>query len=442
MHRPLAFELRLVRLCLLAALPVFLLALLVMVQARISIWLILLTALLGSLLIGYCCYQIWQSSLFQFRSLYNLLDAITRGDYSLRARVGHQRGAFAELVLAINALSEQMSRQRLISVESQLLVQTIIEQIDVAILAFTPEGDISFINPAARVLLQVDEGSPDPQLLQQLQPLHNLSDGSHQAVTLPLRQRQGRFNVHIRAFREAGKPHKLLFITDVSHILRQQENKAWQSLVRVISHEINNSLSPIMSISQTLQRLVGQPTTTVAELQTDLQHGLTLIGERAAGLKGFVDGYKQLARLPTPNKQPTSLRELLDNCIALFATQPIRLLNADSPQVQLDPVQMQQVLINLLKNAQEAMQQAEQSGEICIHWTCSADRLHLHICDNGVGISNTDNLFVPYYSTKQGGSGIGLVLSRQIVEAHGGQISLTNRPEGSGCCAIIELPLA
>ncbi|MFC3114673.1 sensor histidine kinase [Cellvibrio fontiphilus] len=444
MRRHQIFEAGLIQLLLLAWVPLLLLLLWVMAYARISIWLILLTGLIGSLIILYSSYFIYQKISYQFRSISNLLEALIQGDYSLRARSHKQGGAFNEVVEAINGLAQRLSHERWQSVESQLLLRTIIDHIDVAIVALTQTNEIRFANPAAMQLLQIEQSHNQQShsqqaLLQQLEFVRELTSGCQQVVELSLGYRQGRFTVYVEEFREAGQQHKLLFITDIGHLLRSEERKAWQSLVRVISHEINNSLSPIASISQTLKRLLERQGDSET-ISASLHEGLDIIGERAIGLSQFVDSYKQLARLPEPVVQPVSLRTLIEKVAALFNRASIVIETQGDLLLQLDPVQFEQVLINLIKNGLEANALGNSDGLIQIHWALGRQFFTLNICDQGSGISNPDNLFVPFYSTKKQGSGIGLVLCRQIIEAHQGYLSLKNRP-GGGCCACIELPL-
>ena len=433
------FEAHLIRLVLLASLPLLLLLLWMMVLANISIWLILLTGLFGSLMILYASYSIYQKISYQFRSISNLLEALIQGDYALRARSDQSGGALDELVSAMNDLAQGMSQQRWESVESQLLLRTIIEHIDVAIIALTQNNQIRFSNPAADHLLQLHNPSSNQQLLQQLAFVQELTSGCHQLVELSLGYQQGRFNVYIEEFRDAGKQHKLLFITDMRSLLRTEERKAWQDLIRVISHEINNSLSPIASISQTLKRLIERDVRgeTLAE---DLREGLHIISERAIGLSQFVESYKQLAKLPEPQIQPLAIRPLVEKIVALFNHTAIEIETETNFTLQLDPIQFEQVLINLIKNAVEATALTNPSSIIKIRWAVSHQFFKLDICDQGTGISNPNNLFVPFYSTKKQGSGIGLVLSRQIIEAHNGRLTLSNQDSG-GCCASIELPV-
>ena len=440
MQKKQPFENQLTRLSLVASLPLLILLLWVMIYAGISIYLILLTGLIAGMTVLYCNAKIHQKSAYQFRSLSNLLDAMIQGDYSLRARAGGNNGALDELVESINGLADRLSQQRLESVESQLLLRTVIEHIDVAIVALDNQNSISLINPAAQKLLQLEDKSATTNLLSQLKQVQQFSGGHNQVVDLKLANQQGKFNVHVEEFRESGEQQKLMFITDVRTLLRSEERRAWQNLVRVISHEINNSLAPIASISQTLRRMIERQGVTEDSRQ-DLLEGLTVVAERATGLSAFVNTYKQITRLPEPEKQEVSFNELLHKVVSLFESASLQVESDLSISLFVDPVQIEQVLINLFKNAVEAMQQVNPEGVIRISWQIDVNIFRLHIMDEGAGISNLENLFVPFYTTKKQGSGIGLVLCRQIIEAHQGQLTLNNREDRQGCQAVIEIPL-
>ena len=444
--KKISFEKRIVWLALITSTPLLVMLLWVMTYANISIWLILLIAFIGSLSIIYAAQQIYYTLTYQLRSLSNLLGAIVLGDYSLRARSDQGGSVLNELILSINNLSAHLSLHRIESTESQLLLQTVIEHIDVAIVAISDENKIRFMNPAAKKLLQIDQKNSEIALLKQLEVVSSFTSGCQQVVELSLGHQHGRFNVYVEEFRESGLQHKLLFITDVRTLLRSEESKAWQSLVRVISHEINNSLTPIASISQTLSRLLSRQHDAIGihnqEYNKDLREGLSIITERAKGLSQFVNSYKQLAKLPEPQKSSVSIRNLFHAVSNLFKDQIIQIEPAGDVQLFIDPVQLEQVFINLIKNSLEAMSQTNSQGVVFVSWQLAEPFLKLSIMDQGCGISNLGNLFVPFYSTKKQGSGIGLVLCRQIIEAHHGHLTITNNVGAQGCCVSIELPLS
>jgi nitrogen fixation/metabolism regulation signal transduction histidine kinase len=433
-------EAQLAQLPLLASLPVFSLLIWVMIYAKISVYLILLTVLLVTVTIVYSYLKIQQISAFQFRSLSNLLDAMNQGDYSLRASSVNGDMARNELVNAINNLAKRLNKQRLESIENQLLLRTVIDHIDVAIIAVNDENELILSNPAANKLLQLPTSSPSNDLSQQLSTFDSLISGQSKVMKLTFADHPAKYNVHVESFRYAGQQQKLLFITDVSLLLRTEERNAWQSLVRVISHEINNSLAPIASISETLKRALTKQQNTSQD-SNNLLEGLQVISQRANNLKDFVSSYRQISTLPEPKKNITSITALVEKVIPLF--QSNKILVGSSPEVSLtlDPILIEQVLINLIKNALESMQNEPTDARVLISWQIHHQNLKLTIDDKGVGIGNYENLFVPFYTTKKQGSGIGLVLCQQIIEAHDGQLTLTNKADQPGCLACIELPL-
>ncbi|PKG98481.1 PAS domain-containing sensor histidine kinase [Paraglaciecola sp. MB-3u-78] len=433
-------EAKLAQLALLASLPVFSLLIWVMIYAKISVYLILLTVLLATVTIIYAYIKIQQISAFQFRSLSNLLDAMNQGDYSLRASSVNGDNARNELVNSINNLAKRLNRQRLESIENQLLLRTVIDHIDVAIIAVNDNNELILSNPAANKLLRIPTSSHTNNLSQQLSSFDSLVSGQSKVMKLTFAEHPAKYNVHVEAFRYAGQQQKLLFITDVSLLLRTEERNAWQSLVRVISHEINNSLAPIASISETLKRALAKQQNTNQD-SSNLREGLQVISQRANNLKDFVSSYKQITTLPEPQKNVISIATLVEKVIPLFQTDKIWVGSSPEVSLCLDPILIEQVLINLIKNALESMQKAPADAQVLIFWQLHHQNLKLTIDDKGVGIDNYDNLFVPFYTTKKQGSGIGLVLCQQILEAHDGRLTLTNKADQSGCLACIELPL-
>jgi nitrogen fixation/metabolism regulation signal transduction histidine kinase len=437
-----SFESQLTRLSLIASLPLFFLTIGLMIYANISIYIILLTVLLSSISILFCHSQIHRKSAYQFRSLSNILEAMIQGDYTLRAYAGNHDLALKELILAINTLAERLNKQRIESVESQLLLRTVIDHIDVAIIALNDSNKLMFFNPAAKKLLQLTEEKIDEkELSTQLAQLAVLECGENKVMPLIFSGQYGKFNIHMEEFREEGKQRKLFFITNVSNILRSEEQNAWQSLVRVLSHEINNSLSPINSISQTLKRFLDKHEN-IQEHKEDLLEGLGIIAQRSNNLKEFVNSYKQISHLPEPKKQRSSLKNLVEKVTKLFHENTITVETKQDVTLYIDTVQIEQVLINLVKNAVEAIAATGAAGEINIRWRVENSILVMTITDEGIGIANDGNMFVPFYTTKKQGSGIGLVFCRQIVEVHDGELSLTNRLNKPGCKVTLKLPLS
>lgn len=441
-----SFESQLSRLSLLASIPFLLLTIISMIYASVSVYLVLLTAFLGVLVVAFANVRIHQKASYQFRSLTNLLEAMTNGDYSLRARSKDNSGALNELIDSINGLANRLQQQKQISVESQLLLRMVIDHIDVAVIALSEEKentqDIVFSNPAAKKLLKLEQSQDlaNDIIFTISESVKSLQQGESKVLDLDSDNLKGKFNIHLETFRQSGDSNKLIFITDVRAILRQEERNAWQNLVRVISHEINNSLAPIASISQTLQKLTKQQGNSEQD-DTDISDGLSIIEQRAKGLTQFIDSYRKLAKLPAPALVRTSIDDLLNKLSILFEKDKIILPSRKDLSITIDPLQIEQVMINLIKNALESQSQVNYQGPVSIDWKASEGRIAICITDKGVGIKNPDNLFVPFYTTKKQGTGIGLIFCRQIIEAHGGMLSLRNRREGVGCEAIIDLPM-
>jgi nitrogen fixation/metabolism regulation signal transduction histidine kinase len=309
-------------------------------------------------------------------------------------------------------------------------------------IALNDNNKLMFFNPAAKKLLQLTETKTDEnELNTQLAQLAVLECDENKVMPLNFSGQCGKFNIHMEEFREEGKQRKLFFITNVSDMLRSEERNAWQSLVRVLSHEINNSLSPINSISQTLKRFLDKHEN-IQEHKEDLLEGLGIIAQRSNNLKEFVNSYKQISHLPKPKKQPSSLKNLVEKVTKLFHKNTINVATNQDLTLFIDAVQIEQVLINLMKNAVEAIKAAGTAGEIVISWQVENSLLVMTITDDGVGIANDTNMFVPFYTTKKQGSGIGLVFCRQIVEAHNGELLLTNWSGKQGCKVTLKLPLS
>jgi two-component system nitrogen regulation sensor histidine kinase NtrY len=377
---------------------------------------------------------------FPLQSLANLIEAVRYGDYALRGRRAARDDVLGDVVKEINALGSAMQQQRLASVEAGALVQTVLEELDTAVFAFDGEQRLRLVNRAAAELIGRTSASLVGRSARELgiDPLLARTEPAVLAFQFPART--GRFEVRQRTFREAGLPHTLVIVSDLSRTLRDEERRAWQRLIRVIGHEINNSLTPIKSLAGTLQRVLSRSDATASTSGRDLAEGLALIGDRAGSLSKFVATYSQLARLPPPSRHAVALRSLLQRLASL---EPFAGTQLDAPydvEVQADAGQLEQAIINLLKNAVEASQGAQNAVRLALART--RESAIIEVRDEGPGISNTDNLFVPFFTTKPGGSGIGLTLSRQIIEGHGGTLSLENRGDRSGCVARIMLPLS
>lgn len=372
------------------------------------------------------------------QTLSNLLGALREGDYSIRARGADREDALGLAFLEANVLGETLRAQRLGAMEATTLLRTVMSEIDVAVYAFDEHERLRLVNRAgARVLHQ-----PIERLLgrtaEQLGLEIALHGESHRALDIDFPGARGRWEARRTTFRQDGKPHTLLVLADLSKTLREEELKAWQRLVRVLSHEINNSLAPIKSLAGSLQSILDRQSMP-ADAGTDLKRGLSVIAGRADGLVRFMSSYARLARLPTPSLQPMDVSAWVRRVAALETRLPVRVEPGPDVALRADGDQLDQLLINLVRNAADAS--LETRGGVTLGWSRRNGMLEVRVEDEGRGIESGANLFVPFYTTKPEGSGIGLVLSRQIAEAHGGTITLENRSGRPGCVAVVKLPI-
>jgi PAS domain S-box-containing protein len=376
----------------------------------------------------------------------NLLSALREGDFSIRASRARGNDPLGELYSEINLIGNILRTQRLNAMEATALVSAMMEAIDVAVFAFDEGGCLRLANPAAQRLL----GFSTERLLGQHASRFGLAaclegDPVRVLSQSPFPSHAGSWGLRRCSFREQGRPHTLVLLADLSQALRDEKVKAWQSLVRVLGHELNNSLAPIKSIAGSLGALLRrQPR--AEDWEDDLRSGLDIIGSRADGLTRFLQAYSQLARLPAPSPEACSLARLVRQAAALEGRLQVSHEGSADLTLRADPAQLGLLLTNLIRNATEAALLAAHDSaspaEVRIAWTAAAGTLTLTVTDNGIGISNTANLFVPFFTTKPEGSGIGLVLSRQIAENHGGSLGLANRTDGvTGCVATLALPL-
>ncbi len=367
----------------------------------------------------------------------NLLGALREGDYSIRGLHAEGGSATALIMREVNDLGSTLQRQRVEAVESTALLTHVMEEIDAAVFAFGPSSDLRLVNKAGELLLGRTRkdlaGAPASAL-----GFDEYLDGeSRRLVDRTFAGRRGRYEVRRATFYRDGRPHQLVVMADLSQALREEERAAWQRIVRVLSHEINNSLTPIKSIAHSVKRLIARgPDVPHRE---EIDQGLSLIEDRSGTLGRFLRAYAQLAKLPKPTPRPLRVDDLVRRVVILEERLPISVLPSPDVTIMADADQIEQLLINLVRNAVDAA--GETAGGVAVSWTQGGRWLELAVEDEGPGLPETSNLFVPFFTTKPHGSGIGLALSRQIAEAHEGTITLENRSGAPGCRATLRLPL-
>jgi two-component system nitrogen regulation sensor histidine kinase NtrY len=372
------------------------------------------------------------------RTLSNLLEAMREGDYSIRARSARGEDALGDVMQQVNAMATTLRAQRLGALEATTLLRKVMEEIDVAVFAFDGERRLRLVNRAGERLL----ARPSERIMndnaEALGLAEFLEGDETQTVQRTFPYGPGRWGIHRSMFREGGLPHQLLVVTDLTRALREEELQAWQRLVRVLGHELNNSLAPIKSIAGSLELLI-QREPLADDWRDDTVRGLSIIASRSESLSRFMGAYARLAKLPRPQLANMEVGSWIRQVASLEQRLGPVVLPGPTIEIQGDRDQLEQVLINLLRNAVDAS--LETGGGVTLSWSRSGAHLEVLIQDEGPGLSNTANLFVPFFTTKPGGSGIGLVLSRQIAEAHGGSVDLRNRLPGPGCEARLVLPV-
>ncbi len=404
------------------------------------------------------------------QTLTNVVAALREEDYSFRLRDAAVTDAFGGLSLEVNELADLLSAQRSRAVEATALLQRVVEEIDAPLFAFDPGRKLVLANAAGERLLQCSSATLLRRTAQEcgLSPL--LDAANESVISFPPGASSAQWLLRRSAFRQEGVPHTLIVLSDISRVLREQERTAWQRLLRVLGHELNNSLAPIKSIAGTLkERISGVPLG--PEQRQDFTRGLGIVESRAESLNRFVEAYRHLAQMPPPMLRPTPLAPLLKRVALLETRLPVDVVPGPEITLNVDPDQIEQMLINLVRNAVEAALQADQRSpaktahsatqsptasarapaklgdigdsctpKVCIGWMTDNGHVIVEIEDNGPGLANPTNAFVPFYTTKPGGSGVGLVLSRQIAEAHGGSVELLNRDDAQGCRVHVVLP--
>ena len=372
------------------------------------------------------------------QTLSNMLAALREGDFSIRVRGAGTRGPLAITYLEANALEEVLREQRLGAVEATALLRKVLEEVDLAVFAFDEEETLRLMNRAGEKLL----GHPAERVIGTSATELRLRETLHGVAPRTLELNHpggtGRWELRRTVVRQEGHPLRLIVLSDLSRALREEERQAWKRIIRVLSHEINNSLAPIKSIAGSLQSMTSRASVE-ADLDEDLKRGLKVISSRAESLGRFMASYARLARLPEPELGPVEVGPLVRRIVAIETRLAVGVDAGPDVTVQADADQLEQLLINVVRNAVDAA--LETGGAVDLSWSLVGNQLHMLVADQGPGLpENTGNLFVPFYTTKPGGSGIGLALSRQIAESHGGTLTLENSPSG-GATARLLIPL-
>lgn len=390
---------------------------------------------------GGCLFALRERLIRPLHAVSNMLQALREGDYSLRTRTPDSRDALGLILHELNELTETFHDQRLDALEASNLLTRVLAVIDVALFAFDDDDRLRLLNRAGESLL----GRPQVELVgrtaEELGLAACLSGDTPRVMNFAVARGFGRWELRRRTFRWDGRPHRLVVLADLSQVLREEERIAWQRLIRVLGHEINNSLTPIKSITESLSTMlerVDGSTRDELDMRDDMREGLRVIGGRSEALGRFMSSYAKLAKLPAPAHVDLRVDEWIRRVAALEPRVRVDVETGPAVTIRADGDQLDQLLINLVENAADAS--LETGGGIRLRWFEREGFLEVEVEDDGPGLAQTANLFVPFFTTKPSGSGIGLALGRQIAEAHGGSLVLENRAGAQGCVARVRLP--
>jgi nitrogen fixation/metabolism regulation signal transduction histidine kinase len=379
------------------------------------------------------------------RKLTRFLESVRYSDFIMGFASDNKLGkSFKDLNIAFNEVLEAFRKARSEKEEHWQYLNTVVQQVRTGLLSFDSEGEIQLINTNARRYMGV----------QTINNIHELKESNVKLYEALMDVISGKgalykganelyLAIHSTELRIRGSIVKLLTLQNIQPELQRQEVEAWQNLTRVLRHEIMNSITPISSLTSTLKDILYHDLDKrdgVYEMKTesaeDLREGLQTIENRSKGLIKFIDAYREYTSLPPPKIKTVRMKDLIEK-VSMFLKPEMKKAGVDFHYefsseyltIQADVEMIEQVLINLLKNALEAVQQSE-NATVQLVGRYDENHVKIEVTDNGPGIipEAMDHIFVPFYTTKKSGSGIGLSLSRQIMQLHNGTLSATSTP--------------
>lgn len=396
-------------------------------------------------------YQVW--SMIKYvdrtnRELASFLESIRYSEFTRSFQIKNAGTSFDELSQAFNNVMADFQQVRSEREEHFHYLQSIVQNIDISIIAYQRDGTVEMINPAAKKLFQLNN-------LRNINALRSLSDkladtllkinpGENKLVKVQDDDDILQLAIYATEFKIKDKIILLSTVKNIQSVLEEQETAAWQKLIRVLTHEIMNSIAPISSLSSTVETMIKKYTSDESEVQEvdqatikEIQEALRTINKRSNGLMTFVETYRNLTKIPEPNFEVVKMKELVQNVHTLMKKEVqkedihlVSTVDPESIEIQIDEQMIEQVLINLIKNSIQALHNIKNGSIEVKGFYNKRGRPTIQVIDNGQGILKEvlDKVFIPFFTTKRSGSGIGLSLSRQILRLHGGTITAQSDP--------------
>lgn len=401
------------------------------IMSLLSLTILMQITILTVVFIPLCIvfWRFYQKIIIPFYSLTNLVEAVRLEDYSLRIKNPYQSGILQTLSYEISTLAEDLQQRKQSYDQHTLLIFHLIEQLETPIVIFNHQLQLTHANEAFSKYIEQPWQSIRLTLGKKLGFKY---DQDWQFVD----QNQNKvWQIKHSQFTQNEQTFHLVILTNVEALLRVNQQKSWLQIIRVLSHEIRNSLTPIKSLAQTLVSMEPEG--------SQANQALQVIVEQSTSLQEFVNRYSVISKNIEVNKAWFDSDKFVETVAALFPQQSI-VVNNQLEQIYGDAVLLKQVLINLIKNAIEATTEIANENHqpnialnLGSHQTQQGENVVIEVIDNGQGIANTENLFVPFYTTKKQGHGIGLGLCQNIIEQHGGRLTLTNNQDKNGAIAKI-----
>jgi len=403
------------------------------------------------LVVGLVIYQAW--SMIRYvdrtnRELASFLESIRYSEFTRSFQISDTGNSFDELNNAFNDVIKDFQQVRQEREEHFQYLQSIVQNVDISILAYQRDGTVEMINPAAKKLFQVNTLRDINKLRSLSEQLANtllaMNPGENKLVKVQDDEDILQLAIYATEFKVKEKVIMLTTIKNIQSVLEEQETAVWQKLIRVLTHEIMNSIAPISSLSSTIESMVnpyttGEKSAPEIDVKTlnEIKGALQTINKRSTGLMNFVETYRSLTKIPTPNFEVVSMKDVIQNVYTLMKKEVeeknISITSTMEPDVielHIDEKLIEQVLINLVKNSVQALAGCVEGNIHIRGYYNKRGRPTIQVSDNGQGILKEviDKIFIPFFTTKRSGSGIGLSLSRQILRLHGGSITAQSVP--------------